>query len=128
MTASWRARSRRSRCERGRLARNSSKPVFERLDLVALLGGLGVAQLAVKAANVFQPLFRTADGQGVILGLERLRGAGAREHHHELRLKLPEGQGEVLGLGVFADKLEDRQVALGIPYHRRVVFEWSRQM
>ena len=77
----------------------------------------------VKGANPLQPLFDLLDGQRVVLDLQRLRPAGARQDHQELGPELLERPRQFLALGVLADKVEYRQVALGVPDHAGVIFQ-----
>ena len=99
------------------------EPTFQGLHFAAHLGYLGEGVLTLESPDVFQPLLDLADGHFIVIGIERLRCPGASEHHQELRAKLVQRPGQFLAFGVFADEVKHRQVTLGIPYHRGVIFE-----
>ena len=67
--------------------------------------------------DVFNSLFNARDGSGMVFSLEDFQRAGAGQNHHELRLKLLEGPREFFGSGVFANEIENGQVAFRIAHH-----------
>src|SRR5207245_831716 len=51
---------------------NFLQPIFERLDLRALVSGIRSGMLAIKIANLFEAVFDMLNGHGMILCAQRL--------------------------------------------------------
>jgi hypothetical protein len=99
------------------------EPILEGLHFAAHLGHLGEGVLALESPNEFQALLDLAYGHLIVIGFERLRGPGASEHHEELGSELVQRPGQFFALGVFADEIKRREVALGIPNYPGVIFQ-----
>lgn len=72
----------------GAFGANPFEPIIQRLNLGAGFGHFGAGMIMEEGANLFEALFDLLNGHCVILDLERLGTAGAREDHQELGPKL----------------------------------------
>src|SRR6185437_16362738 len=102
---------------------NFLEPGFERMNFSALVEQVLAGVLPVKIPDLVQTVANGLDGLLVFVVAQRLHAPGPYAHHQQLRTELLEGPREFVRLGVFVDKREHGQVALGVTDDSGVILQ-----
>src|SRR5689334_14907983 len=99
------------------------QPMLQRLDFRALFKQVGAGIFLVKFANLLDAGFDFRHGSGEIVFGQAQGRLGAGLDHEDLGPKLLQRPDQLVGIGVFLDKIEYLEVAIGIAHHPFVVFQ-----